>query len=226
MFRIKLALVVGGVVLTFFGIQEMRLSASSGSEPQKLSLAQLESRGYGDNAWVEMGNFVLCDWDYVYSEKNGMWQEVWVPAVPLDGEFYQGLLAMLDEDGNWPQGVPVPKPTDVKLVVNLPDARSERDMERVGMRDTIRGMIVNEIESLGSDEKRLLSKSYPGIDFDTCYIFEQGREPSSAGKMLAFIGGGVSLFLLGAGWFWLGRGKPGAPTPVGRSVTDFGRRAA
>ena len=63
--------------------------------------------------------------------------------------------------------------------------------------DTIQGMVVNEIASLGSDEKKYLRQAYPGIDFARCWILEAGREPAGSGKMFALFGGGAALLLFG-----------------------------
>ena len=85
----------------------------------------------------------------------------------------------------------------------------------VADRETVQGMVVNEIESLDSEEKRILSESYPGIDFDRCTIFEHGRKPKGMGMIAAYIGGGGLLALLGLFWTFGGMRKKQAPAVEG-----------
>lgn len=58
MFRIKLAMLVGGGVLAFVGFQEFRVSQGTTTEPQKVSLADLESGTIPDNAHLEIGEHI------------------------------------------------------------------------------------------------------------------------------------------------------------------------
>jgi hypothetical protein len=58
-------------------------------------------------------------------------------------------------------------------------------------------MIVNKVSSIGGEEKRILAQNYPGVNFDTVYILEHGREPASTGKSFGMMGGGALLSCLG-----------------------------
>jgi hypothetical protein len=65
-------------------------------------------------------------------------------------------------------------------------------------------MVVNKIESIGSKERKLLAESYPGIDFNTCYLFEHDRHPAGTGKVVGLMGGGGFLLLIGMAWIAAG----------------------
>ena len=63
--RFVLVLIIIGAVLTFAGVQEMRLSSAAKPEPQEISCSELIENGPGDNAHVllraiarEVGGFV------------------------------------------------------------------------------------------------------------------------------------------------------------------------
>ena len=72
-------------MLLFTAVQETRLLGLADAEPQAMTLAELAASGPGDNAHVLLSDVVLCDWDYVSTERRGRWTDVWLPAVPLDG---------------------------------------------------------------------------------------------------------------------------------------------
>lgn len=204
MFRIKLIVLVVGCVLVYFGVQEARLSSTTKSQPQPISLAQLASNGPGDNAHVEIRDF-LCSPSFIYESKEGSnkWTCCWVPAVSLDSEYAAQLNAMLvANNGVLPNSFPDPKSFNV--ILKMPDVESERDFERIAAQDTAQGVVINLIEGLGGEEKKILKQSFPGVDLDACYIVEIGRQPSGVAKTAGLIGGGGLLGVLGLAWLGSG----------------------
>ena len=203
--RLKLILVIAGIACIFFGVQEIRLRSAADEIPQEITCADLEANGPGDNAHVVLSDFILCDFAYVYEEKNSKWSKVWIPAVPLGGEYHQQLLSMLDDQGNLTGELPMPN--NVSVIVKSSDVQSESDVELLSSRDTVQGVIVNVISSLGSDEKKILKDSYPSVNFDQCWILEVGRKPASMGKLAGFCLGGLALLAVGGVMFLQGSGK-------------------
>lgn len=202
MSRLQIILIIAGLMISYTGYQESQLAGLAAEIPQELTLAELEQNGPGDNAHLLVSDFVLCTWDYVYVEKRSSWSEVWIPAVPLYGEYFQGLLESTDETGYWPDDFEFPAPDDVRVLMKLTSASDEEAVDEIAALDTIQGMIINEIESLGSGEADLLAETYPNVDFDTCLIFEHGREPTSSDILMVYFVGGGLLVLLGLG-LWL-----------------------
>lgn len=202
--RLKLIVIIIGAVLVYGGFEERQLAAVAAPEPQTLSLAELEANGPGDNAHIVLTDFLLLEQTYVYTEKKGKWKDVWIPAAPIGGEYQQQVMALFDEDGELREGATLPAPKGIKVIAKLPKARSGADVSRFAEAETMQGMVVNEVDSLGSDEEKLLRESYPDIDFKECWIFEEGRSPTSAGGVAAQIGVGLGLVALGL-WAMFGK---------------------
>jgi hypothetical protein len=198
-------MLVGGGVLVFFGVQEMRLSKAAKAEPQSITAAELIKSGPGDNAHVVMKDFILCGNAFVYQAKKGggAWKNVWVPAVPMGGEYHKKLVEMLKPDGTLNGSLPTP--TDIRLIVKSSKVSNEQEMGSLADQDTLQGVIVNKIESLGGEQKKILKESYPSINFDNVLILEHARSPATAGKSFGFIGGGALLSCMGVLGFFKSR---------------------
>lgn len=198
--RILLVLVVLGGFMTYWGYQEMSLASKTEPTPQAISCQDLSDSGPGDNANVEMSDFLLCTMSYVYEgigSSDTVYKTVWIPAVPLNGEYHQKLLALLDDEGNLTSEPPMPR--SLGVLVKTSKASSDNAIVDLADQDTLSGLVINEIASLGSDEKKILVDSYPGVDFDKVWIIEHGREPAGAGKTYGLMGGGLAMIVVGLG---------------------------
>ena len=165
-------------------------------EPQAITCADLRDKGPGDNAHIRLQDFLLCSFAYVYEERSpGNWSKVWVPAVPIGGAYHQQLLTKIDAQGNLVGDLPMP--TNVKVIVKSSDVTNVTELQQLADQETLQGMVVNLVDSLGGEEKKLLHESYPSVNFDDCYIVEIGRTPASAGKLMGFAGGGLALLTAG-----------------------------
>jgi hypothetical protein len=178
--RLLFALVIAGGVLVFAGVQEYRLSKVAKAEPQTITCAQLASKGPGENAHVRLTEFEFTE-NYVYQEqkRSTEWKVSYVPAVP----------PRVKDD----PGVRV-----IKVLIKSTAARNENELFALGQAP-VQGVVINTISALGRDERRLLKESYPGVDFDTCWIVEAGKEPASRGRLMGLIGGGSGLAVVAAG---------------------------
>lgn len=199
--RVKIVLIVIGLGALFFGGMEWQLKTVAKDTPQRISAAELEARGPGDNANIILTDFLLCEQAFVYEYKQSRggggerWSKVWIPAVPLNGPYHRQILSMLGPNGEIPPNLP--NPQDIRIIVKSTDARNEADVSAMAAADTLEGVVTNKIESLGGEEKRRLAESYPGTDFTKCWIIHKGRKPMSAGAVLGLMGGGGFAALLG-----------------------------
>ena len=185
--RLLLALVVAGGVLGFYGYQEMRLAEAAKPEAQVLTCDQLATRGPGENAHVRLTDFELLD-NYIYREgKNGKWATSYVPAVA-------------------PRVKDVPTVQNVNVLIKSNRARDEAALYKLAD-GPIEGVVINLVAGLGADEKRLLSESYPTLNFDKCWILEAGKTPASHGQVVGMLGGGAGLAVIGLGILLVGGKK-------------------
>lgn len=210
MIRLKLAAIVIGVVLVVFGVREWQLKTVAKDTPQSISAEDLEAKGPGDNAHIVLTDFLMCPQGYVYEYKqrrggggDQTWTKVWVPVVPLGGPYHTQILSMLGPNGEV-RGE-LPRPQNIKILVKSTKARNEADIEAMANADTLDGLVINKIESLGGDEKQKLAESYPGIDFSKCWIIEADRKPWGVAQVLGMMGGGGALTLAGLAWIAAGR---------------------
>ena len=202
--RLLLALIVIGVMVGWFGMKEWRLASAASTTPQSITCANLEAKGPGTNAHVILKDFLLCPSGFVYESKSksntSTYSKIWIPAVPIDGEYVKQLKSMHDSGKDLSDA---PPPKNVRVIVRSSHVHNDTDLEKLGDRETIQGLIVNKVDSLGSEEKKILAGQYPGIDFDTCWILDEGRSPKSFGAAGGMVGGGAVLALLGVGGFVL-----------------------
>ncbi len=214
MFRIKIALVIGGLMMAFVGVQEWRLTQVAKAEPQAISCADLSAKGPGDNAHVKLTDFLMCEQSFVYEGKknNPKWNNIWVPAVPVGGEYHRKVMEQVTPEGKL-KGPP-PIPTDIKVIVKSGKVPSEAELTQLAAQPTLDGLVTNNVETLGSKERKILEDSYPGTDFSKCWIIDHERKPAGMGQVAGLSGGGVLLTLLGLGWFLAGRRAPAAAPPA------------
>ena len=199
MSNLKLILIALGGLLVFMAYEESKLTGVASETPREMTVAELYESGPGDNAHVLLDEFLFAT-DFVYESDKGSWSKVWVPALPLNGTYHQEVMAMLGEDDEIPEGAVLPSPTDVRLLVKSSHVDDMREFEELADRDRIGGLIVNEIESLGGDERKLLQESYPTIDFDRCWILDHDRKPKTMAGVAGLGAGGVGLLGVGLAW--------------------------
>ena len=205
--RILLIIIVLGGMLAWFGFQEWRLASAASTTPKTITCADLEKNGPGDNAHVVLTDFLLCPSGFVYESSKGNdsnYTKIWIPAVPLHGEYMEQLKKLADSGKDMAH---VPPPTNVRVIVRSSHVHNDGELEKLGDRDTIQGLIVNKVDSLGSKEREILAGQYPGINLDTCWILDEGRSPKSFGVAGGMIGGGAVLALIGVGGFVLSAKK-------------------
>lgn len=175
MVRFLLGLGVLGAVFTFMGFRDFLHASKAGAEPDRLTAAQLFARGAEGNPYVEISDYATGQ-NYVYEEEKGRWNKVWIPFVDLS--------EAQSNPGATVKGV-------------LKSNRVKSDMEVTGEFDkpSIRGMVMNAIESLGSGEKKILSESYPGSNVDNLLIVDVSKDPVAM-KQQGLMFGGIGVVAL------------------------------
>ena len=195
---IRISVIFMGAALAFHGVQEIRLASKASDEPASLTCAELIADGPGDNLHVTLGEFIAPD-AFVFENATGKpgrhYDVVYIPLLPVDGEWHQTLQDAMDEEGNIVGDVPPPR--NIRVIAKLKNIRNDEALYRELDRGRAQGMVINDIDSLDSDHKRLLAESYPNIDVDACWILEVGRRPGGYGMIGFFVGVGALLVVLG-----------------------------
>lgn len=219
MFRLKIAALIGGAMLAFYGIQEFRVSQGASVEPADVNLADIEGGTTSDNNHVRVGqHFAIYDGS-VYQYRQGKYETgepgattkidyVYYPIISVDHPFFVRLRELTEQHGSlddvpdaeWPlidTFSAIVKSTDFGTIGSIP--------EGIGANDSVQGLVINLIGGLDSEEQSLLHQSFPKIDVNKVLIIESGRTPASAVKSLGITAGGVLVSLLGLGGFFVGR---------------------
>ena len=207
MIRFALALVVGGAILTFFGYNEHKLASSAQADPQAMTVAELIEKGPGENAHIVLSDFWLLDAQSVVEyegEDDTQYTKIWSPVITSDDAYVEQYIAFMESEDE----LTAPAYNEsIHIVLYSEEINDDGDFYNLLQADTVQGLIINEIDSMGGEELSLLQQSLPGINPDKVLIFEHNRKPKSTGTTMLMMVGGVVLILAGPGLFFLGRGK-------------------
>jgi hypothetical protein len=228
-FRIAIVLFVFGAMSIGWGVYEAMLASGASAKPEEIALKDLIARGPDKNNNIILKDFQLSDnFVHEYDEKlgpNSSWTKVWIPAyVP------GGAPPAQQRPGAFPfNPQPQPQPAGpIQAIIYSTHVHNEADIQTRCAVPRLRAMVTNRIQSLGSEEKKLLQQSYPGTNFDKCLIIEEGREPASAGFLLLLFGGGLLLIVAGAGVLFVPMmfGWGGGKTELPRKLRPRRRKRA
>jgi hypothetical protein len=192
MMRWRFALIsfVGAIALAVWGYQEAKLMAGANATPEDISLHDLIKRGADGNRHVRVKDYQLSE-SYVceYDEKNTeYWNKVWIP-----------LLLPEDEDG---------KVTEFKALVvtsSVHNLQQLNSFEAQHAKVPLPGLVVNQVNDLGHDERGEFLKVFPKTDFQKCLVIHEGRQPSDIMTLVMMFGGSAALILLAGAILVLGR---------------------
>jgi len=204
--KLQIGLLCVGAALLFAGGRELLLCAKASPTPQTISYRQLATQGYGKNAHITLTNALPVTMWMVYYGKgdDGPWTRVYFPAIADDNPWIEAVMANSAANRPTGQKIGMGMPKDIHVLVKFTGIKNAKDLTakltaHFQADNTIRGTIINEIDSLGSKEKALLQQGYPSLDVNRVLILEVDRMPSTT-KGLALIGGGMVGALLGSLW--------------------------
>jgi hypothetical protein len=212
MWRVVIALMIGGGALCFFGHKEYRVSAGTSSEPMSVELADIEGGEISDNNYIQIGPhyrlFEACVYGYETSSgsekvtNRTKVTEAYYPVYSVGSSFGRQMGAMTKKYGGYdeaPDDLPDNERLPLDNVAMLIKTSKYRTVGKlpggVKLSQKITGLVINTIESIGSEEKKLLQEGFGNIDFSKVLILEQGRKPTSAIASLGMMGGGALLVL-------------------------------
>ena len=210
----KLVVIVAGGVIAFGGWKDFRLRGIAEAEAQEMTLAQLLGAGAIENAHVKISEYAAVYPETIYRAPKNSETSVKVAYYPIlspENVFMKELAELAEK---FPNGVPETEPLPVieefKVIVKTHRFKSTDEIPDIfATEETVQGIIVNEVESMGAEEIRLLKQTFGKLDADELLMLEEGRLPAPVGKAALQLGGGVLLSLVGFGWLLFGRGRGG-----------------
>ncbi|MDB2687479.1 hypothetical protein N9Y42_09740 [Mariniblastus sp.] len=211
MFRIKLAMLMGGLVLAYFGVQEYRVSMGTSTEPLAIELAAIEGGEIPSCNHLKVGKHVA---DYVgcvyeYEERYGKTSitHLYYPIISHDNSFFTELGALYEKYGD-PNDIPdeeYPEIHNFHVLVKTKRFKTESSIpEGLNAENEIQGLVINLVDSLDAEEKSMIQEDFPEVNLDQVLILEDGRKPASMATSLGMTGGGVLMSLLGLVWLMMG----------------------
>jgi len=207
-----MGMIIGGGALCYFGYREYSVSAGTSSEPVNVELLDLENGKTLDSNYIRVGpHYRLYDASvYQYKVKSNSEQptaktkvnRVYYPVYSTSGPFGKQMDVLMKKYGSYdklPENLPDNEllPTDnLSMIIKTNKYRSIGALPGGMVRcESIKGLVINSIESVGSEEKKLLESGFGEIDFSRVLILQQGRKPTSTTVSLAMMGGGALLIV-------------------------------
>lgn len=214
MFRLKIAAIIGGAMLAFFGIQEYRVSSGTTAEPIEVDLAEVEAGQQIDNSHWRLGPHLALYGGCVYECKvskhatgepgpDARCNYCYYPVISYQHDYIQKLAALQEQYGSLDAAPDNEFPTlnDIKVIVKTKQFKTLGDIpEGMSEADALQGLVINRITSLDDEEVELFHDGFPGMNVDELVLLEADRNPSSLALSGLMILGGAVLALAGLAW--------------------------
>jgi hypothetical protein len=225
MFRVKLVLIGLGCAIVFWGFQEYRVSEGTSTEPVAVELDKLEAGDELPNNHIKIGEHigVMGGVIYEYSQSKYSTAEptastsvsvAYYPIISTSHTFAREM-AKLQENvlpgglgANILDQLTIPTIDSFTVLVKTKQFDSVGDIPSGFLhQDSVKGLVINRIDSLDSEEEKLIKENFPSLDIDKVLILEQDRTPASLFKSMGMMAGGMLLALVGVGLFFVGGGE-------------------
>jgi hypothetical protein len=123
--------------------------------------------------------------------------------ISLESDYMKYLDKFYSVKGNEDKDPEMPK--EFCCILKLPDIKDETDIDRVAGLHRYNGVVINSIDSLNSEQKKMLRDEFPGISLSGVAILEYNRTPESAAKGVSFTAGGglavlCAVVFMGMAW--------------------------
>jgi hypothetical protein len=207
MFRVLIAIMVLGGVAIYFGYQEYAVGAGATAEAQQADLSKLEQGGELESTHVRFGDHLRLYYGQVYKFENetgtdpGLADKVtkaYYPIISSEHVFSRRLDALMKQygsiqaipDGEW-RGI-----DRFKVLVKTDEYHTVGEVENLPpfkTSDSIRGLVVNSIESLSSKEEKFIRERFPNVDLDRVIILEKDRKPWPKSLSMGLMAGGFAM---------------------------------
>jgi len=210
--RLFLILAGIGAALGYYGFQEYTLSEGASEEPTYVELAELEAGNIPENSHLLIGPHWRIYAGSIFEYEQNSWETgepgpkatvnyTYYPIISFEHPFILQLASLEEEYGELEQVPDEEWPEDVGNIAVLVKTKKYKNVGAIPEEwldsEKIQGLVINEIESLDSEERKLIRESFPSAELDKVLLLEEGRKPATAGKAYGLLGGGAILIILG-----------------------------
>lgn len=200
MFRILLLGIFGGGMLAYFGVQECRVGWGTSSQPESVSLAELEAGKRPANNHLLIQEHLAVFPQTVYSYSRGKYESgppgpnssvnyCYYPIISSEHVFTKQLKQMAEAVARGQEVEPNPLADFTVLVKTKRFSTIGAIPEQFSLEDQVQGLVVNQIASLKDDEKNLITSQFPAVNIDKVLILDDGRRPSVLIGLAMLLGG-------------------------------------
>jgi hypothetical protein len=203
--RLALSMAIGGAAVAFFGYQEYTVSSGASEIPVHCELRDLETGSELPDNHLEIGEHwaIFSTWVGSGEYNSDQLDYIYYPIVSEESPYNQAWDNLLARYGD--NEIPESEYPSLKSLAVLVKTKKYKregaipqEWEKVG---SVTGLVINDIESLGPEEKRLLLQSYPELSLQNVLILEEDREPKSVITAVGTILLGGVLIVAGSGVF-------------------------
>jgi len=194
---VLIMIVIGGCVI-FAGVQEYRVGKDSSADPVDVPLADLEGGKALPDNHIRIGEhhriYATSVYEYEYEDDDAREK----PSSKVKWTYYPedkyDSLKKVPRGAKWPALKSFAVLVKTERFATIGDIPRKRKFIK-----SVQGLVINRIETLGDDEKRLIRSEFPKIDFDKIFVLEQDRKPETAATSIGMMvaGGAVAVIPLG-----------------------------
>jgi hypothetical protein len=228
-----LMMLVGGCLI-WYGVLEQQAGGDASAVAVDVDLGDLEAGKALPGNHIKIGlhhclyNASVFEYEDGSGKPTSSSELVWLYSpIISDGHPYMKGLRELEKThgdlGNVPREAKWPRLENFAVLVKSEAYKTIGEApKKRKYYESVSGLVINRIESLGDEEKALIRESFPNIDFEKILILEHGREPTSLGGVVAWIGAGALLVLIPilAGIRGM-RSKPVHPPAAADAVSEW-----
>ena len=206
--RFLLLIIFAGGFLSFKGYEEYKVSANASSTPTLTKVADIENGKKLTNNYVKLDEHRALIGFCVYSASlkkhetkvrdSSTIEYIYYPVLSTEHPFSKKMAALISKYksiNNIP-GNMFPELSDVSVLVKSERYKTYGSIpESIGVKKSLKGLVVNSINSLDSEEKSLIRSQFKGADFNKLVIIEENRTPSSTITAFGMMGGGIAIII-------------------------------
>ncbi len=206
MYRIAVAMILGGGFVFWVGLGEFKLGLGASQVPLQCALSQLENGTEAPDKHLTIGEHWALFPAWVGWGKGGgdKLDRIYYPIVSQDHPFNQAWDAVIEKYGD--NEIPEDETPRLKSLGVLVKSRRFKTASAIPEEwkqvAAITGLIINGIGELSNQEENLLREQFPDLVLADIMILQEGREPKSrlaaVGMMLLgvlLVAGGGAIFV-------------------------------